>query len=140
MLNASVFYCYCEFSLIAVITDRLSEGLLLVTWEWFNPECSSDVIGHNYGLKHRSEWVVSGFSSSSKPQAPKAPHRAPRKTPTEGAERAGAAALARIEHQHRPVLKTSQDAIRNQGKLLDFSLMDLQVLVNTDSHSVVVFQ
>uniref|UniRef100_A0A9J8A4S5 UBX domain-containing protein 6 n=1 Tax=Cyprinus carpio carpio TaxID=630221 RepID=A0A9J8A4S5_CYPCA len=74
---------------------------------------------------------------SSKPQAPKAPHRAPRKTPTEGAERAGAAALARIEHQHRPVLKTSQDAIRNQGKLLDFSLMDLQVLVNTDSHSVV---
>uniref|UniRef100_A0A8C2A4F0 UBX domain-containing protein 6 n=1 Tax=Cyprinus carpio TaxID=7962 RepID=A0A8C2A4F0_CYPCA len=54
--------------------------------------------------------------SSSKPQAPKAPHRAPRKTPTEGAERAGAAALARIEHQHRPVLKTSQDAIRNQVK------------------------
>uniref|UniRef100_A0A9J7YTQ7 UBX domain-containing protein 6 n=1 Tax=Cyprinus carpio carpio TaxID=630221 RepID=A0A9J7YTQ7_CYPCA len=53
---------------------------------------------------------------SSKPQAPKAPHRAPRKTPTEGAERAGAAALARIEHQHRPVLKTSQDAIRNQVK------------------------
>uniref|UniRef100_A0A673IS65 UBX domain-containing protein 6-like n=1 Tax=Sinocyclocheilus rhinocerous TaxID=307959 RepID=A0A673IS65_9TELE len=55
--------------------------------------------------------------SSSKPQAPKVPHGAPRKTPTEGAEKAGAAALARIEQQHRPVLKTSQDAIRNQVKL-----------------------
>ncbi|XP_016129258.1 UBX domain-containing protein 6 isoform X1 [Sinocyclocheilus grahami] len=54
--------------------------------------------------------------SSSKPQAPKVPHGAPRKTPTEGAEKAGAAALARIEQQHRPVLKTSQDAIRNQVK------------------------
>uniref|UniRef100_A0A671PFC6 UBX domain-containing protein 6 n=1 Tax=Sinocyclocheilus anshuiensis TaxID=1608454 RepID=A0A671PFC6_9TELE len=65
---------------------------------------------------------------SSKPQAPKVPHGAPRKTPTEGAEKAGAAALARIEQQHRPVLKTSQDAIRNQGKLFDFSLMNLKVL------------
>ncbi|XP_042605856.1 UBX domain-containing protein 6 [Cyprinus carpio] len=54
--------------------------------------------------------------SSSKPQAPQVPHGAPRKAPTEGAERAGAAALARIEQQHRPKLKTSQDAIRNQVK------------------------
>ncbi|XP_052394096.1 UBX domain-containing protein 6 [Carassius gibelio] len=53
---------------------------------------------------------------SSKPQVPKVAHGTPRKAPTEGAERAGAAALARIEHQHRPVLKTSQDAIRNQVK------------------------
>uniref|UniRef100_A0A672PGZ2 UBX domain-containing protein 6 n=1 Tax=Sinocyclocheilus grahami TaxID=75366 RepID=A0A672PGZ2_SINGR len=74
--------------------------------------------------------------SSSKPQAPKVPHGAPRKTPTEGAEKAGAAALARIEQQHRPVLKTSQDAIRNQGKLFDFSLMNLKVLANIVSHFV----
>ncbi|KTG03816.1 hypothetical protein cypCar_00017252 [Cyprinus carpio] len=40
--------------------------------------------------------------SSSKPQAPQVPHGAPRKAPTEGAHRAGAAALARIEQQHRP--------------------------------------
>uniref|UniRef100_A0A673J2D7 UBX domain-containing protein 6 n=1 Tax=Sinocyclocheilus rhinocerous TaxID=307959 RepID=A0A673J2D7_9TELE len=74
--------------------------------------------------------------SSSKPQAPKVPHGAPRKTPTEGAEKAGAAALARIEQQHRPVLKTSQDAIRNQGKLLDFSLMNLKVLKDLSCFSV----
>uniref|UniRef100_A0A7N9AY19 UBX domain-containing protein 6 n=1 Tax=Mastacembelus armatus TaxID=205130 RepID=A0A7N9AY19_9TELE len=35
--------------------------------------------------------------------------------PSEGAQRAGAAALARIEQHQRPKLHTSQDAIRNQG-------------------------
>ncbi|KAK2835762.1 hypothetical protein Q5P01_016246 [Channa striata] len=35
---------------------------------------------------------------------------------SEGAQRAGAAALARIEQQHRPKVHTSQDAIRNQVK------------------------
>ncbi|KAM3875984.1 UBX domain-containing protein 6 [Diretmus argenteus] len=40
----------------------------------------------------------------------------PRHAPTEGAQRAGAAALARIEHQPRPKVLTSHDAIRNQVK------------------------
>lgn len=39
-----------------------------------------------------------------------------RHAPSEGAQRAGAAALARVEHQHRPKVHTSQDAIRNQVK------------------------
>ncbi|XP_063057013.1 UBX domain-containing protein 6 [Engraulis encrasicolus] len=39
-----------------------------------------------------------------------------RHAPTEGAQRAGAAALARIEQQHKPISFTSQDAIRNQVK------------------------
>uniref|UniRef100_A0A3P8V7V8 UBX domain-containing protein 6 n=1 Tax=Cynoglossus semilaevis TaxID=244447 RepID=A0A3P8V7V8_CYNSE len=37
-------------------------------------------------------------------------------TPTEGAQRAGAAALARIEQQSRLKVHTSQDHIRNQGE------------------------
>uniref|UniRef100_A0A8C6TGA6 UBX domain-containing protein 6 n=1 Tax=Neogobius melanostomus TaxID=47308 RepID=A0A8C6TGA6_9GOBI len=40
----------------------------------------------------------------------------PRHAPTEGAQRAGAAALARIEQQPRPKVHTSHDAIRNQVK------------------------
>ncbi|KAF7203241.1 UBX domain-containing protein 6 isoform X1 [Nothobranchius furzeri] len=36
--------------------------------------------------------------------------------PSEGAQRAGAAALARIEQKQRPKVHTSQDAIRNQVK------------------------
>lgn len=39
-----------------------------------------------------------------------------RHAPTDGAQRAGAAALARVEQQHRPRVQTSQDAIRNQVK------------------------
>uniref|UniRef100_A0AAQ5XJ38 UBX domain-containing protein 6 n=1 Tax=Amphiprion ocellaris TaxID=80972 RepID=A0AAQ5XJ38_AMPOC len=39
-----------------------------------------------------------------------------RHAPSEGAQRAGAAALARIEHQQKPRVHTSQDAIRNQVK------------------------
>ncbi|XP_061834609.2 UBX domain-containing protein 6 isoform X1 [Nerophis lumbriciformis] len=39
-----------------------------------------------------------------------------REEPSEGSQRAGAAALARIEQQQRPKLLTSQDAIRNQVK------------------------
>ncbi|XP_076009354.1 UBX domain-containing protein 6 [Genypterus blacodes] len=39
-----------------------------------------------------------------------------RHAPTEGAQRAGAAALARIEQHPRPKVHTSQDAIRNQVK------------------------
>lgn len=42
-------------------------------------------------------------------------HR-PRHEPSEGAQRAGAAALARIEQHHKPKVHTSQDAIRNQVK------------------------
>ncbi|XP_062411619.1 UBX domain-containing protein 6 [Sardina pilchardus] len=51
-----------------------------------------------------------GMQTSAKHQ----PHHA---TPTEGAQRAGAAALARIEQQQRPKdIQTSQSAIRNQVK------------------------
>lgn len=56
--------------------------------------------------------------------SPKAPveqtvrHAKPRAGPTESTQRAGAAALARIEQQHKPRPQTSQDVIRNQGKLL----------------------
>ncbi|XP_068449069.1 UBX domain-containing protein 6 [Clinocottus analis] len=39
-----------------------------------------------------------------------------RHAPTEGSQRAGAAALARIEQHPRPKVHTSQDAIRNQVK------------------------
>ncbi|XP_054645240.1 UBX domain-containing protein 6 isoform X1 [Dunckerocampus dactyliophorus] len=39
-----------------------------------------------------------------------------RDAPSEGSQRAGAAALARIEQQRRPKVHTSQDAIRNQVK------------------------
>uniref|UniRef100_A0A8D3CSM5 UBX domain-containing protein 6 n=1 Tax=Scophthalmus maximus TaxID=52904 RepID=A0A8D3CSM5_SCOMX len=42
--------------------------------------------------------------------------------PSEGAQRAGAAALARIEHQVRPKVHTSQDHIRNQGETLGRNL------------------
>ncbi|MFT7808723.1 UBX domain-containing protein 6 isoform X1 [Arapaima gigas] len=54
--------------------------------------------------------------SSTKPPAVQcsAPAK-PRTAPTEGAQRAGAAALARIEQQHRPRPQTSQDVIRSQG-------------------------
>ncbi|XP_047665458.1 UBX domain-containing protein 6 isoform X2 [Tachysurus fulvidraco] len=40
----------------------------------------------------------------------------PRSAPNESAQRAGAAALARIEQQHKPGPYTSQDTIRNQVK------------------------
>ncbi|KAK3562482.1 hypothetical protein QTP86_034598 [Hemibagrus guttatus] len=40
------------------------------------------------------------------------------RAPDERAQRAGAAALARIEQQHKPRPHTSQDAIRNQGEIL----------------------
>ncbi|GAA6110846.1 UBX domain-containing protein 6 isoform X1 [Tachysurus ichikawai] len=40
----------------------------------------------------------------------------PRAAPNESAQRAGAAALARIEQQHKPGPHTSQDTIRNQVK------------------------
>ncbi|KAG7265035.1 hypothetical protein CRUP_033554 [Coryphaenoides rupestris] len=39
-----------------------------------------------------------------------------RAAPTEGAQRAGAAALARVDHHQRPMVHTSQDAIRKQVK------------------------
>ncbi|KAJ0065426.1 hypothetical protein NL108_010410, partial [Boleophthalmus pectinirostris] len=40
----------------------------------------------------------------------------PYHAPSEGAQRAGAAALARIEQQHKPKVHTSHDTIRNQVK------------------------
>ncbi|KAJ8374444.1 hypothetical protein SKAU_G00050240 [Synaphobranchus kaupii] len=57
-------------------------------------------------------------ASSKLPVAQKSAPAKPRHAPTDGAQRAGAAALARIEHeeQHRPRLQTSQDAIRLQVK------------------------
>ncbi|XP_030640306.1 UBX domain-containing protein 6 isoform X2 [Chanos chanos] len=56
-------------------------------------------------------------ATSSKPQAVQSNASAkPRHAPTEGAQRAGAAALARIEQKQRPRVQTSQDAIRNQVK------------------------
>uniref|UniRef100_A0A8C6LDH5 UBX domain-containing protein 6 n=1 Tax=Nothobranchius furzeri TaxID=105023 RepID=A0A8C6LDH5_NOTFU len=48
--------------------------------------------------------------------------------PSEGAQRAGAAALARIEQKQRPKVHTSQDAIRNQGETLpvkDFACLSV---------------
>lgn len=39
-----------------------------------------------------------------------------RHAPSEGAQRAGAAALARIEQHQKPKVHTSQDAIRTQGE------------------------
>lgn len=45
-----------------------------------------------------------------------------RHAPSEGAQRAGAAALARIEQRPRPKVHTSQDAIRNQGETWSFTL------------------
>ncbi|XP_077572973.1 UBX domain-containing protein 6 [Stigmatopora nigra] len=39
-----------------------------------------------------------------------------RESPSEGSQRAGAAALARVEQHQRPKVQTSQDAIRNQVK------------------------
>ncbi|XP_039622914.1 UBX domain-containing protein 6 [Polypterus senegalus] len=56
-------------------------------------------------------------SSSSKEPAkePAAPAK-PRYAPSEGSQMAGAAALARIQHQQKPRPLSSQDAIRNQVK------------------------
>ncbi|XP_028260609.1 LOW QUALITY PROTEIN: UBX domain-containing protein 6-like [Parambassis ranga] len=55
--------------------------------------------------------------TSTKPEAVQSSSRAKnRHAPSEGAQRAGAAALARIEQHPRPKVHTSQDAIRNQVK------------------------
>ncbi|RVE74005.1 hypothetical protein OJAV_G00037070 [Oryzias javanicus] len=54
--------------------------------------------------------------TSSKPAPSDANARQNRRPPSEGAQMAGAAALARIEHQQRPKVHTSQDAIRIQVK------------------------
>uniref|UniRef100_M4ABN6 UBX domain-containing protein 6 n=1 Tax=Xiphophorus maculatus TaxID=8083 RepID=M4ABN6_XIPMA len=54
-----------------------------------------------------SKPAVAPSSSSSKQS---------RHAPSEGAQMAGAAALARIEQKQRPKVHTSQDAIRNQGE------------------------
>ncbi|KAG1939691.1 UBX domain-containing protein 6 isoform X1 [Pimephales promelas] len=66
----------------------------------------------------RNELVTPGVSCSSRPEASQAAQSkgASRKAPNKGAQMAGAAALARIEQQHRPKVQTSQDAIRNQVK------------------------
>ncbi|XP_056133063.1 UBX domain-containing protein 6 [Lampris incognitus] len=54
--------------------------------------------------------------TSSTPQVGPAVSDKPRHAPTEGVQRAGAAALARIEQKQRPKVQTSQDAIRNKVK------------------------
>lgn len=53
---------------------------------------------------------------SSKPAPSDCNSKQNRRPPSEGAQMAGAAALARIEHQQRPKVHTSQDAIRIQGE------------------------
>ncbi|CAL8396130.1 unnamed protein product [Boreogadus saida] len=53
---------------------------------------------------------------TSRPQVSQSHAARPRQAPTEGAARAGAAALARIDQQPRPKVQTSQDAIRKQVK------------------------
>ncbi|KAG5851295.1 hypothetical protein ANANG_G00091580 [Anguilla anguilla] len=55
-------------------------------------------------------------TSSNPPVAQNSAPAKSRHAPTDGAQRAGAAALARIEQQPRPRLQTSQDAIRLQVK------------------------
>ncbi|KAM6962767.1 UBX domain-containing protein 6 [Aplochiton taeniatus] len=54
--------------------------------------------------------------TGTKPQVQSSSSAKPRKPPTDGSQKAGAAALARIEQQHRPRVLTSQDIIRNQVK------------------------
>ncbi|XP_024133856.1 UBX domain-containing protein 6 [Oryzias melastigma] len=54
--------------------------------------------------------------TSSKPAPSDCNSKQNRRPPSEGAQMAGAAALARIEHQQRPKVHTSQDAIRIQVK------------------------
>ncbi|KAK7889219.1 hypothetical protein WMY93_024779 [Mugilogobius chulae] len=55
-------------------------------------------------------------TSNARPEPAHSTTNRPRHAPSEGAQRAGAAALARIEQQHKPKVHTSQDAIRNQVK------------------------
>ncbi|XP_064186452.1 UBX domain-containing protein 6-like [Anguilla rostrata] len=55
-------------------------------------------------------------TSSNRPVAQNSAPAKSRHAPTDGAQKAGAAALARIEQQPRPRLQTSQDAIRLQVK------------------------
>lgn len=54
--------------------------------------------------------------ASAKPEPVQSSAHKPRYAPSEGAQRAGAAALARIEQHQKPKVHTSQDAIRNQVK------------------------
>lgn len=60
----------------------------------------------------------SGDTSSTTPEVVQGSSgaRHDRHAPTEGAQRAGAAALARIEQQHQPKVHTSYRAIRSQGE------------------------
>lgn len=61
---------------------------------------------------------MSSLHCSAKPEKVPSVSSAKNKSyaPSEGAQRAGAAALARIEQHQRPKVHTSQDAIRNQGE------------------------
>lgn len=54
--------------------------------------------------------------TSARPDPVQSSGHRPRHAPSEGAQRAGAAALARIEQHQKPKVHTSQDAIRNQVK------------------------
>lgn len=54
--------------------------------------------------------------TSTKPEPVQSSAHRPRHAPSEGAQRAGAAALARIDQQQKPKVHTSHDAIRNQVK------------------------
>uniref|UniRef100_A0AAR2LEX2 UBX domain-containing protein 6 n=1 Tax=Pygocentrus nattereri TaxID=42514 RepID=A0AAR2LEX2_PYGNA len=57
-------------------------------------------------------------ASSKTPVGQTSSQAKPRHAPSESAQRAGAAALARVEQHQRPHVHTSQDAIRNQGELV----------------------
>ncbi|KAG9351278.1 hypothetical protein JZ751_025170 [Albula glossodonta] len=70
-------------------------------------------------IKFKSAGPGKKLNDDSSPKPPVVQSSAqakPRVTATDGAQRAGAAALARVEQQHRPRLQTSQDAIRLQVK------------------------
>lgn len=54
--------------------------------------------------------------TSARPESVQSSGSRPRHAPSAGAQMAGAAALARVEQQHKPKVHTSQDAIRNQVK------------------------
>lgn len=70
-------------------------------------------LGHlTFPLSHPREKIP-------KEKASQLAHQQPRQGPTDEAQMAAAAALARLEHkQPRARGPTSQDSIRNQGELL----------------------
>ncbi|KAJ0032284.1 hypothetical protein NQD34_002365 [Periophthalmus magnuspinnatus] len=67
-------------------------------------------------IKFKSAGAGKKLTEETRPEPVLSSTTRPRHAPSEGAQRAGAAALARIEQQHKPKVHTSHDAIRNQVK------------------------